>query len=77
MVEPDRSAPHKVSGRAQFAARARTQPGGEVWFTVGQGWAFEENGQTGYSVRLTMTPTNWDGELVLLPIPERSDDATD
>lgn len=73
MAQSDRNPPPRVSGKAQFAARARTTPDGDVWFTVGQGWAFEENGERGYAVRLTMTPTNWDGELLLVPITERSD----
>lgn len=56
-------------GPAQFAARAKTCPG-NVWFTIGQGWAFEARGQSGFSVRLTMIPTGWNGELVLVPIPK-------
>lgn len=62
-------------GPAQYAARARTSPG-NVWFTIGQGWAFDAHGQSGVSVRLTMIPTGWDGELVLVPIP-KADDTTD
>lgn len=62
-----------VYGDAQFAARARTKPEGDVWFTIGQAWAFKENEETGYVVRLTMVPTSWDGELLLVPIPKRRD----
>jgi hypothetical protein len=62
-----------VSGPAQYAARARTKPGGNVWFTIGQAWAFEENQETGYAVRLTMIPTSWDGELLLMPIPKQDE----
>ena len=65
-----------VSGPAQFAARAKTRPDSNVWFTIGQGWAFEENGERGYAVRLTMIPTNWDGELLLLPIPNPNEGGT-
>ena len=56
-------------GPAQFAARAKTSPG-NVWFTIGQGWAFDDGGETRFSVRLTMIPTGWNGELVLVPIPK-------
>jgi hypothetical protein len=59
-------------GPAQFAARAKTSPG-NVWFTIGQAWAFESHGESGYAVRLTMIPTGWDGELVLVPIPAAGD----
>ena len=61
--EPRRNAP-EVHGPPGFAARARTAKG--VWFTVGQGWAFDEDGVTGYVVRLAMTPTAWDGEHLSL-----------
>jgi hypothetical protein len=66
-----------VSGDAQYAARARTKPDGDVWFTIGQAWVFEENEEVGYMVRLTMVPTSWDGELLLLPIPKRRDTGVD
>jgi hypothetical protein len=72
-----RDPPPAVSGPAEFAARARTRPDGDVWFTIGQGWAFEEDGQRGYTVRLTMTPTNWDGELLLVPIPREREDGAE
>ena len=74
MTQSEPVPPPAVSGPAQFAARARTVPGGSVWFTIGQGWAFDEDGERGYTVRLAMTPTNWDGELLLVPIPERRTD---
>ena len=73
MPQFKRDPPPPVSGPAEFAARARTRPDGDVWFTIGQGWAFEEGGQRGYTVRLTMTPTNWDGELLLVPIPKEGE----
>lgn len=57
-------------GPAQFAARARTAPDEDVWFTIGQGWALDDGGSSGYTVVLTMTPTNWDGTLLLVPIPD-------
>ena len=61
MAEQDeKSAPPPVTGKATYAARARTHPKGE----------FDEDGRSGLTVRLAMTPTNWDGELHLLPIPE-------
>lgn len=79
MVESGGESPElsQVSGPAQYAARARTRRGGDVWFTIGQGWAFERDGRTGYTVRLAMTPTDWDGELILMAIPEPSGEPTD
>jgi hypothetical protein len=68
----DRDFMAPADGPAQFAARVRTLPG-NVWFTAGQGWAFEADGQTNYSIRLTMVPTQWDGELLLVPIPDAAD----
>lgn len=76
MAESGSDFPPQARGRAQFAARARTAPNEDVWFTIGQGWAFEEDGSSGYTVVLTMTPTNWDGTLILVPIPE-GDSETD
>ena len=68
----DRGFRAPVQGPAQFAVRAKTPPG-DVWFTIGQAWAFEVNGETQYSVRLSMTPTNWNGEMLLVPIPKSAD----
>jgi hypothetical protein len=75
VAEFQRDPPPSVSGRAGYAARARTAPDGDVWFTIGQAWAFDERGQRGYRIRLAMTPTNWDGELLLVPIPPEDPDA--
>ncbi len=66
-VPDDRDFVPQHNGPAQFAARAKTSPG-NVWFTIGQGWALDAGGQTGFSVRLTMIPTGWNGDLVLVPI---------
>ena len=68
-VSDDRDFVPEQGGPAQFAARAKTSPG-NVWFTIGQGWAFDAAGETRVSVRLTMIPTGWNGELVLVPIPK-------
>jgi len=38
---------------------------GERWETIGAAWPLED--KDGYSVRLTLVPTNWDGSLALLP----------
>jgi hypothetical protein len=66
----------EVSGPAQFAARAKSRPEDDVWFTVGQGWAYEDDdGTTGVKVTLTMVPTKWDGELLLVPIPPTTDES--
>lgn len=69
MTESGSGFPPPTQGPAQFAARAKTAPDEDVWFTIGQGWALE-GGVPGYMVVLTMTPTNWDGTLLLVPIPE-------
>jgi hypothetical protein len=76
VAQSDRATAPRVSGPPQLAARARTTPGGEVWFTVGQAWTVEADGEQGYAVRLTMIPTNWDGELLLVPIQEQRADGT-
>jgi hypothetical protein len=66
----------EVSGPAQFAARAKRGREDDVWFTIGQGWAYQgEDGTTGYKVTLTMVPTTWDGELLLVPIPPTPDES--
>ena len=70
MAESGSGFPPPPRGPAQFAARARTAPDEDVWFTIGQGWALDDDGSSGYSVVLTMTPTNWDGTLILVPIPD-------
>jgi hypothetical protein len=68
VAQSDPVFPPPASGPPEFAARATTTPGGDVWFTIGQAWSFEENGETAYTVRLTMVPTEWDGQLVLMKI---------
>ncbi|MFF8276890.1 hypothetical protein ACF05T_12395 [Streptomyces lateritius] len=62
--------PPEISGSPQFAVRTRTVPGGEVWFTCGQGWEFDSEGGKAFAIRMTMTPVNWEGELLLMPIQE-------
>ena len=65
----DPNPPPEVGGPPQYAARAKTKVGGDVWFTIGQGWGFLDEGEPAFTVRLAMTPTDWDGELILVKIP--------
>jgi hypothetical protein len=71
MSEERRGFRPTVSGRPQYAVRVRSDPTGEAWFTAGQAWAFESDDGPAYRIHLTMTPVNWDGELLLMPIPEQ------
>lgn len=59
-----------ISGPAQFAVRSRTLPGGEVWFTCGQAWEYDSEDGPAYAISMTMTPVNWDGNLLLIPTAE-------
>ncbi|MFF4042994.1 hypothetical protein [Streptomyces sp. NPDC001816] len=72
-VSQDEEALPTISGPPQFAVRARTKPGGDVWFTIGQGWEFRADDGVAYRLRFTMTPVNWDGELALMPIPDQAE----
>ncbi|MEV5788081.1 hypothetical protein AB0L42_45285 [Streptomyces sp. NPDC052287] len=63
-----------ISGPPQFALRARNKPESDTWFTVGQAWEFQVDGGPAYQLRVTMTPVNWDGELLLMPIPGQEKD---
>jgi hypothetical protein len=61
MADPDSRDPDLV-------ARARQTPGSNNWVTIGLAWAvLDEAGNPGYAVRLHTTPTNWDGNLFLMP----------
>jgi hypothetical protein len=67
----EESPPPQISGPPQFAARAKTRPDrDDSWFTIGQAWTFSERGKDCFRVSLTFLPTNWDGEMLLMPIPE-------
>lgn len=59
-----------ISGPPKFAVRSRTLPGGEVWFTCGQAWEYDSEDGPAYAISMTMTPVNWDGDLLLVPISE-------
>ncbi|MET7662758.1 hypothetical protein ABZT51_28340 [Streptomyces sp. NPDC005373] len=61
--------PPAISGPPQYAVRSRNEPSSEVWFTIGQGWEFQTDRGPAYQLQFTMTPVNWNGELLLMPIP--------
>ncbi|GAA3369792.1 hypothetical protein GCM10020367_13880 [Streptomyces sannanensis] len=71
MPQDDKDLPPDISGPPQFAVRARTTPDGDVWFTIGQAWEFQARGGRAFSMVLTMTPVDWRGELLLMPIPDQ------
>jgi hypothetical protein len=78
MSEDGRGFRPTISGRPQFAARVRADPTGEVWFTAGQAWAFDSDDGPAYRIHLTMTPVNWDGEVLLMPLLDQEEtDAQD
>ena len=57
--------------KPDFVVRAKQSPESEFWMNVGVSWSFKD-GKLGFSVKLHSIPTNWDGDLILLPpLPER------
>ena len=53
----------KKGARPDFIARARQTPDSEFMATIGAAWAWKEG--TGFVVKLSLIPTNWDGSFIL------------
>ena len=53
----------KRGARPHLIARARQSPDSEFMVTIGAAWAWKEG--TGFVVKLSMLPTNWDGSFIL------------
>ncbi len=53
--------------RPDFVVRAKQSPQSEFWQTIGAAWSADINGKTGYSVKLHLVPTDWDGSFLLMP----------
>ena len=73
----DRTSPPAIDGPPQFAARAKTAPGDDRWFTIGQAWEFDDYGQQAFQVQIKMFPPAWNGEMLLVRLPDRSGNATE
>ena len=57
--------------KPDFVVRAKQSPDSEFWMNVGVAWSFKDD-KPGFSVKLHSIPTNWDGDLILLPpLPDR------
>ena len=49
--------------KPDFVVRCKQSPDSDFWQTIGAAWSADINGKTGYSVRLHLIPTNWDGSF--------------
>lgn len=58
--EPDKRQP-------DFVVRCKQSIDSDFWMTIGAAWSADIHGKTGYSVRLHMIPTSWDGSFLLMP----------
>ena len=57
--------------KPDFVVRAKQSPDSQYWMNVGVAWSFKD-GKEGFSVKLHSIPTNWDGDLILLPpLPDK------
>ena len=57
--------------KPDFVARAKQSPDSDFWMNIGVAWSFKD-GKPGFSVKLHSIPTNWDGDLILLPpLPDK------
>ena len=68
--QPDRTSPPAIDGPPQFAARAKTGPDDDRWFTIGQAWEFDDYGERALRVQIKMFPPAWNGEMLLVKLPE-------
>lgn len=51
--------------RPQYFARAKQTPDSDFMVTIGA--AFPFNSGDGFVVKLNLTPTNWNGDFILVP----------
>lgn len=58
-------ADQKKGDKPLFRVRASTEPNSDFMTTIGAAWPFKEG--TGYVLRLTHMPVNWDGTCILVP----------
>ena len=56
--------------KPDLVARCKQSPDSDFWITIGAAWTAKIGDGTGYSVRLHMIPTNWNGDLLLMPPKE-------
>jgi hypothetical protein len=43
-----------------------------VRITIGQAWEFDDYGQQAFQVQIKMFPPAWNGEMLLVRLPDRS-----
>lgn len=54
--------------KPKYIARAKQRDDNDYMQTIGAAWPFKEG--EGLVVKLDLTPTNWNGDLVLVPPKE-------
>ena len=42
---------------------------------IGQAWEFDDYGQQAFQVQIKMFPPAWNGEMLLVRLPDRSENA--
>ncbi len=65
--------PKEEKRRPDFVARARQAKESEYFSTIGAAWKTEIAGQEGVSVKLNLTPLDWDGSFLLMVPKERDE----
>ena len=53
--------------RPDFVVRCKQSVDSDFWTTIGAAWSAEIAGKPGYSVKLHLIPTSWDGSFLLMP----------
>lgn len=53
--------------KPDFVVRCKQSTDSDFWTTIGAAWSADINGKAGYSVRLHLIPTSWDGSFLLMP----------
>ncbi len=72
MAKQFKPEPQKESKRPDFIARARQSKESEYFSTIGAAWKTEIAGNEGVSVKLNLTPLDWDGSFLLM-VPKQED----
>ena len=57
--------------KPDFVVRAKEDPDGERWVTIGAAWKFKDG--DGYALRINMMPVRSDGTCILVPPLEKED----
>ncbi len=59
--------PEKEKSKIAFVIRAKQSPDSEYWQSCGVAFEANINGAVGYSLKLNSLPTNWTGDLLMMP----------